>query len=63
MYTAIATASTHPDMLNPYWGLFNHRIINSLVNSGPEVDVASPRPFAPPVGPYSEYSKLPLVED
>lgn len=63
MYSAVVTAINHPDAINPYWGLFNHRIVKSLAESGPKVDVVSPRPFAPPVGPYSEYASLPEIED
>jgi glycosyltransferase involved in cell wall biosynthesis len=63
MYDALVAAINHPDAVNPYWGLFNRRIIGSLATAGPQVDVVSPRPFAPPVGPYSEYARLPAVAD
>lgn len=59
----LASAVNHPDSLNPYIGLFNHRIIRSLGDSGLSVDAVAPRPFAPPVGPKSEYNMLPSVEE
>jgi glycosyltransferase involved in cell wall biosynthesis len=43
--------------------LFNYRILSSLAETDVSLDVVSPRPYAPPVGPYSEYSDLPDVED
>lgn len=62
-YTALATAVNHPDAVNPYYGIFNYRILRSLSRAGTELDVVSPRPFSPPVGPYSGYASLPDVED
>lgn len=59
MYSVLASAVNHPDAINPYQGLFNHRIIRSLSESGVSLDAVSPRPFAPPVGPYSSYATLP----
>lgn len=63
MYTAITSAINHPDAINPYHGLFNHRIVRSLSEAGVSIDAVSPRPFAPPVGPYSSYATLPETED
>lgn len=63
MYSAIASALNHPDAIAPYRSLFNRRILKSLAEAGTQLDVVSPRPFAPPVGPYSEYASLPEVED
>ena len=62
-YTALASAVNHPDAIEPYRALFNHRMLAALDRSGVSLDVVSPRPFAPPVGPHSEYGKLPRVED
>jgi glycosyltransferase involved in cell wall biosynthesis len=62
MYSIVASAVNHPDELNPYRGLFNHRILSSLADTDVSLDVVSPRPFAPPVGPHSEYGDLPEVE-
>lgn len=61
-HSVLASAVNHPDAVNPYIGLFNQRIVQSLMRRGMEVDVVSPRPFAPPVGPHSEFSMLPTVE-
>lgn len=63
MYSVLTSAINHPDGINPYRGLFNHRIIKSLAASGLPVDAVSPRPFAPPVGPYSSYASLPDIEE
>jgi glycosyltransferase involved in cell wall biosynthesis len=43
--------------------LFNFRSIKSISSEGVETDVVSPRPFAPPVGPYSEFSEIPATYD
>lgn len=59
----LVSAVNHPDAVNPYIGLFNHRIARSLHDGGVSIDVVSPRPFAPPRGPYSEYAMLPDTED
>jgi glycosyltransferase involved in cell wall biosynthesis len=59
----LASATNHPDAVRPYVGLFNRRIVGSLCQTGLPVDVVSPRPYAPPVGPGSEYSNLPSTED
>jgi hypothetical protein len=61
-YSVLASAVNHPDLLEPTQALFNHRILASLADAGVELDVMSPRPFAPPVGPYSAYSQLPETE-
>ena len=63
MYSALASAVNHPDSVERYYGLFNRRILRSLSESGVELDVVSPRPFAPPIGPYSTYASLPTVEE
>lgn len=60
-YRMLAAATNHPDFLNPYVGLFNARSIGALVNRDVNVDVVSPRPFAPPRGPYSDYRKIPAI--
>ncbi|WP_254838778.1 glycosyltransferase [Natronomonas marina] len=62
MYSLIASAINHPDAINPYQGLFNHRIIRALSETGVDLSAVSPRPFAPPVGPYSAYASLPEAE-
>ena len=63
MYTVTASAVNHPDGVNPYRGLFNHRILSSLARTDASLNVVAPVPFAPPVGPYSEYADLPAVEE
>lgn len=63
MYRAVVSAVNHPDPYNPYMSLFNFRSIRALGTEGVELDVVSPRPIAPPVGPYSEFSKIPAQYD
>jgi glycosyltransferase involved in cell wall biosynthesis len=62
-YSVLASAVNHPDALNPYRALFNHRMLASLDDEGVALDVVSPRPFAPPAGPYSEYGNIPQTEE
>ncbi|QCC49288.1 glycosyltransferase [Halobellus limi] len=63
MYSLLASAVNHPDTIERYNGLFNHRILRSLAETGVDMSVVSPRPFAPPIGPYSAYSSLPEIEN
>ncbi|WP_336135425.1 glycosyltransferase family 4 protein [Natronomonas amylolytica] len=63
MYTVLGSAINHPDGINPYRGIFNHRILKSLADAGIDLDVVSARPFAPPWGPYSEYASIPEIEN
>lgn len=58
-YSLLAAAINHPDPVNPYFGLFNARSIEAITKRGVEVDVVTPRPYAPPIGPYSEYREIP----
>ncbi|MXR52999.1 glycosyltransferase [Halovenus sp. WSH3] len=62
MYSAVAGAINHPDALNPYQALFNFRMLDALSEAGVDLDTVSPRPFAPPIGPYSSYRSIPLRE-
>lgn len=62
-YSAVANVINHPDAINPYQCLWNYRILRSLSEAGTDLDVVSPRPYAPPWGPYSEYSSIPATED
>lgn len=58
-YRLLAAATNHPDPVNPYVGVFNARSIGALVDRELRVDAVVPRPFAPPVGPYSSYRRIP----
>jgi glycosyltransferase involved in cell wall biosynthesis len=62
-YRVLASAVNHPDQLHPHRGIFNERLLTALAGTHAELDVVSPRPFAPPVGPYSEFRRLPTVEE
>ena len=63
MYRAVVSAANHSDPFNPYVGLFNVRSIRSISLEGVRTDVVSPRPLAPPVGPYSEFGDIPAEYD
>jgi len=63
MYDAVVSAMNHPDPFNPYMGLFNFRSIKALSTTDASLDVVTPRPRAPPVGPYSEFSDIPSRHD
>ena len=63
MYRAVVSAMNHPDPFNPYMGLFNFRSIRALSRTETEVDAVTPRPRAPPVGPYSEFGEIPSRHD
>lgn len=58
-YRAVVSALNHPDPVNGTWGLFNKRSLAALRDTGPQLDVVVPRPYAPPVGPFSEFSAIP----
>ncbi|OVE85143.1 glycosyltransferase family 4 protein [Natronolimnobius baerhuensis] len=62
MYTVLATATHHPEEINPYSGLWNARSFEAFCKRDVGFNVVSPRPFAPPVGPYSDYRQIPRVE-
>lgn len=62
-YRAVVSAVNHPDAVNETWGLFNARSLSSLRARGVDLDVMVPRPFAPPVGPFSSFARIPAVDD
>ncbi|WP_277541514.1 glycosyltransferase family 4 protein [Haloarcula laminariae] len=41
---------------------FNHRSFDAINRTHADLDVVVPTPFAPPVGPHSEYAKVPRTE-
>ena len=41
---------------------FNHRSFDAINRTHADLDVVVPTPFAPPVGPFSEYSRVPETE-
>lgn len=62
-YRAVVSAVNHPDVVNETWGLFNKRSLSSLHATAVDLDVMVPRPFAPPVGPFSSFDRIPDVDD
>ncbi len=61
-YRVLGCATEHPNHIFPVRTPFNHRSFDALNATGVELDVVSPTPFAPPVGPFSEYRRVPASE-
>jgi glycosyltransferase involved in cell wall biosynthesis len=61
-YRVLGCAAEHPNHIFPVRTPFNHRSFDALNATGVDLDVVSPTPFAPPVGPYSEYRHVPRTE-
>lgn len=61
-YDLLAVSSNHPDQFSPYRCVFNERSFQHIADGTVSTTVVSPRPFAPPVGPYSEIGNLPKVQ-
>lgn len=61
-YRVLGCAAEHPNHLFPVRTPFNHRSFDALNRTGIDLDVVSPTPYAPPVGPYSEYRHVPRTE-
>jgi teichuronic acid biosynthesis glycosyltransferase TuaC len=64
MYNVLSCCHVHPTAVRPQRGLFNGRSLSSLAQyTEAELEVVSPVPAAPSIGPYSTLSKLPEQED
>ncbi|WP_082223318.1 glycosyltransferase family 4 protein [Halosimplex carlsbadense] len=61
-YRVLGCAVEHPNHVFPVRTPFNHRSFDALHRAGAGLDVVSPTPFAPPVGPFSEYRHVPETE-
>jgi glycosyltransferase involved in cell wall biosynthesis len=61
-YRVLGCATEHPSHIYPVRTPFNQRSFDALNATGVDLDVVSPTPFAPPVGPYSEYRHVPRAE-
>lgn len=61
-HEVLGVSSNHPDQFAPYRCIFNERSFRSITNDDVSTVVVSPRPFAPPFGPYSEMRDLPTVQ-
>ncbi|WP_135301886.1 glycosyltransferase family 4 protein [Haloarcula amylovorans] len=61
-YRVLGCATEHPNHVFPVRTPFNHRSFDALNRTAADLDVVSPTPFAPPVGPYSEYRHVPKTE-
>lgn len=62
-YSLLTSAINHPDVVNELWGIFNARSLDALADAGVAVDAVVPRPYAPPIGPFSRFSKIPRRDD
>ena len=61
-HSVLGCATEHPSHVFPVRTPFNHRSFDALNRTGVDLDVVSPTPFAPPVGPFSEYRRVPTTE-
>ncbi|MDZ7745934.1 MAG: glycosyltransferase [Halobacteriales archaeon] len=61
-YRVLGCATEHPNHVFQGRTPFNHRSFDALNGTGVDLDVVSPTPFAPPIGPYSEYRHVPKTE-
>ena len=61
-YRVLGCCIHHQSHALPVRSPFNHRSFDSLNRTAAELDLVVPTPFAPPVGPYSEYSRVPKTE-
>lgn len=61
-YRVLGCATEHPNHIFPVRTPFNQRSFDALNATGVDLDVVSPTPFAPPVGPFSEYRRVPQSE-
>jgi glycosyltransferase involved in cell wall biosynthesis len=61
-HAVLGVSANHPDQFAPYRCIFNERSFRSISNGDVSTVVVSPRPFAPPIGPYSEMRSLPTVQ-
>jgi len=61
-YRVLGCAVEHPNHVFQVRTPFNHRSFDALNATGVDLDVVSPTPFAPPVGPYSNYRHVPKTE-
>ncbi|MFC7096417.1 glycosyltransferase family 4 protein [Halobaculum marinum] len=61
-YRVLGCATEHPSHLFPVRTPFNHRSFDALNRTGVDLDVVSPTPYAPPIGPFSEYRHVPKTE-
>lgn len=62
-YSMLVSSINHPDQLHQLWGLFNRRSLEALSRSGVDVATVTPRPYAPPIGPFSEYGSIPKRDE
>jgi len=61
-YRVLGCATEHPSHVYPVRTPFNQRSFDALNATGVGLDVVSPTPHAPPIGPYSEYRHVPKTE-
>ncbi len=62
----LCASGTHPDPINPHWGVFVRNSLSSLVAEGVHVEVVSPRPSVPPFRlppPFELFRDIPSSYD
>lgn len=64
MYSTIASVRSHPDAINPVRAIYQKRSLEGLNKfCNIKIEAISPRPYAPPFGPYSEFRNIPNIEE
>ncbi|WP_324664327.1 glycosyltransferase family 4 protein [Haloarcula sediminis] len=61
-YRVLGCCIHHQSHALPVRSPFNHRSFDSLNRTAAELDLVVPTPYAPPVGPHSEYARVPETE-
>jgi glycosyltransferase involved in cell wall biosynthesis len=61
-YSVLGCCIHHQSHPLPVRSPFNHRSFDALNRTAADLDMIVPTPFAPPIGPYSEYARVPKTE-
>ncbi|QPV62847.1 glycosyltransferase family 4 protein [Halosimplex litoreum] len=61
-YDVLACCVHHQSHSLPVRSPFNHRSFDAINRTAADLDVVVPTPFAPRVGPHSEYDRVPRTE-
>ena len=61
-YRVLGCCVHHQSHALPVRSPFNHRSFDALNRTDAELDLVVPTPYAPPMGPHSEYARVPETE-
>lgn len=61
-YRVLACSTHHQSHVFQLRTPFNHRSLDAINRTEASLDVVSPTPYAPPIGPHSEYGDVPQTE-